>query len=152
MASQIAGKAQLYNTYGITVQRLAANLPQTATQNIFQIAGGRVLITTILGEVTTAVQAQANGLTLSHQNTAATLSTTFNSTPLESNGALVGNLISTNGLGTATLNLGSAVNQNNEIITQPGFIRLAAAASNTGQIRWTVTFIPFDTGASIVAV
>ena len=53
--------AQLFSL-GIHVQKAAATLPATTTQNIFTIGGGRVWVVALVGEVTTVIQNQANNL------------------------------------------------------------------------------------------
>ena len=45
--------------FGAKVDRAAASLPQTAQTAYFTVAGGRVLVTAIIGEVTTIIQGQA---------------------------------------------------------------------------------------------
>ena len=72
MASQIPGKALLLNDYGITVNRAAATLPQTATTNYFQITGGRVIVTNLIGSVTVATGATATTLAINYLNSAST--------------------------------------------------------------------------------
>ncbi|NUP23459.1 MAG: hypothetical protein HOZ81_46875, partial [Streptomyces sp.] len=45
---------------GSKVDRTTAALPQTTQSALFTVAGGRVIITSIVGEVTTVIQTQAN--------------------------------------------------------------------------------------------
>ena len=47
---------------GFRADKTSATLPASTTQNLFTIAGGRVLIKMLFGEVTTVVQAQACNL------------------------------------------------------------------------------------------
>src|SRR5689334_16854453 len=44
---------------GFRVDKTAATLPASATQNLFTVAGGRILLMGIFGEVTTVIQTQA---------------------------------------------------------------------------------------------
>lgn len=149
MASSIPGRQIRIAKYGITVTRNASNLAQTGNLNLFQITGGRVLITTIVGEVTTAIQAQANAVKLQATNASAT---TDMSGTADVNGLGVGVLFGINGTPSVAALLGASVPQNNEFIVASGFIRMNAAASNTGQMKWLVTYIPLDDGATVVAV
>ena len=57
---------------GIHVVKAAATLPATTTQTIFTVAGGRCLVSLLLGEVTTIVQAQANNLKVTSAPTTGT--------------------------------------------------------------------------------
>lgn len=60
--------AELFDAwYGLPVTGGARTLPATATGHLFTVAGGRVLVTAVIGSVTTAIQAQA--CTLSIGNT-----------------------------------------------------------------------------------
>jgi hypothetical protein len=54
---------------GIKVQRATAALPQTAAGSLFTIAGGKVLITSLVGEVTTVIQTQADNTKLTFDPT-----------------------------------------------------------------------------------
>lgn len=150
MASQISGNAQRTNVYGTRVDRATAALPQSTTATLFTVAGGRVIITTLVAEVTTAIQAQANALQIFSISTTGSVTTNLGAS-FESNGLALGNLITVPGVPATALSSGSTAVQGNEFITQPGLIRLTAAASNTGALRWTVTYIPLDSGATITA-
>lgn len=150
MSSGISGKAVRQSTYGTTVQRAASNLAQSGNLTLFTVTGGRVLLTTIVGEVTTAIQAQADAVKLQSVSTTGSITTDLCAT-VDVNGAAVGNLFGMTGTAATAAVLGSAVPQLNEVIMQPGIIRMNAAASNTGQMKWTVTYIPLDDGAVLTA-
>jgi hypothetical protein len=49
-------------TEGFLVERATAALPATTTANIFTITGGRIIVRGLVGQVTTAIQAQANAV------------------------------------------------------------------------------------------
>jgi|SRR6188508_1377428 len=151
MASGISGQALRRNLYGQSVTRAAANLPATTSGNLFSVSG-RVIVTTIVGQVVTAIQAQANAVKLEAFLTAAAAATDLCATA-ESNGQGVGKLFGITGaVGTAGV-FGYGVPQTNElVINGPGFIRLNTAATNTGTMSWTVTYIPLDDGAAVAAV
>ncbi len=151
MASGISGRAQRANVYGPTVSRAAGNLAQTGTLNLFQITGGRIILTTLVGQVTTAIQAQANAVKLQAINAGATITTDM-CTTVETNGLVVGTLLGITGTPSSAALVGAAVTQPNEMLIVPGFIRMNAAASNTGQMSWVLTYIPLDDGASVAAV
>lgn len=151
MASGISGQALRRNLYGQSVTRAAAALPATTSGNLFSVSG-RVIVTTIVGQVVTAIQAQANAIKLEAFLTAAAAATDLCATA-ESNGQGVGKLFGITGaVGTAGV-FGYGAPQTNElVINGPGFIRLNTAATNTGTMSWTVTYIPLDDGAAVAAV
>jgi hypothetical protein len=150
MSSQIPGTG-MRAAYGLRVDRAAANLPATTSGNLFSVSG-RILLTTIVGVVTTVIQAQANAVKLEAFLTSAAAATDMCAT-VDSNGQAVGKMLGITGTPSAAGIFGFAVPQNNEfIINGPGFIRLNTAATNTGQMSWSVTYIPLDSGATVAAV
>lgn len=153
MASQITGKAQLRNVYGITVVRATATLPATTSSNLFSVSG-RIILTTIVGQVTTAIQAQANLIKLEAFLTSAAAATDLsNATGTDATGQGIGKLFSITGTASVAGVFGYGVPQQNEVIVNgPGFIRLNTSATNTGSMSWTLMYIPLDDGASVAAV
>lgn len=151
MSTQIPGKQLLLAQFGTRVDRAAANLPATTSGNLFSVSGS-VLITTIVGTVTTAIQAQANAIKLEAYNTANAAATDICAT-VDSNGQVAGKLFGITGSTTAAAVFGYAVPRAPGIIVGgPGFIRLNTAATNTGQMAWTLTYVPLTPGASVAAV
>ncbi len=150
MSASIKGKVIRLSNYGQTVERAAGNLAQTGNLTLFTVTGGRVLLTTIVGEVTTVIQAQADAVKLQSVSTVGSIVSDLCAT-VDVNAAAVGNLLGITGTAATAAVLGSAVPQLNEMIMQPGVIRMNAAASNTGQMKWTVTWIPLDDAAVLVA-
>lgn len=139
--------------FGKTVTRAAANLPATATGGLFTVAGGRVAVTAIVGIVTTSIQAQANAIKL--VATPTTGSVNDLSGTAESNGLAAGGMVSPTGLAADALvkSTGGGVSgQRNPIIVAPGVIGLNTAATNTGQMRWIITYVPLEAGATVTAV
>lgn len=134
---------------GFTVERAAANLPQTAATSYFTIAGGRVLAW-ILGEVTTVIQNQACNTKLIHHPTTGTdmdLCAVLSVANKE-----VGTLFTITGIpGDAMLGGGQAARFQHPVVLKPGTVQLSTAASNTGATKWTVYYIPIDDGASVAA-
>lgn len=149
MASMVPGKALRNNLYGIRVDRAAAAIPQSVAGSLFTVAGGRVIVTTILGEVTTAIQAQATTMKLQHTQGA---TTTDVSATVDLTGQPVGALFSVPGAPASAATVGSGVAQNNEIILQVGTLKALTGASSTGAMKWTVFYVPLDDGATVVAV
>lgn len=151
MASGIAGKSLLQLGQGIAVSRATATLPATTSGNLFAVSGP-VLITSITGFVTTAIQAQANAIKLECFLTSAAAATDMCAT-VDSNGQGVGKIFGITGITTAAAIFGYAVPApGKQTLNGPGFIRLNTAATNTGSMSWTVTYVPLINGATVTAV
>lgn len=137
---------------GFRVDRAAAALPQTAQAALFTIAGGRVLVSSIVGEVTTIIQTQANNTKLVANPTTGTdvdLCAVLNISAKEA-----GTLFGITGLFSDALvgaNAGATVVPRNGIVLPIGTLDLSCAASNTGAIKWVLHYFPLDEGASVVA-
>ncbi len=150
MATQIAGRAQRLNNYGLTVTRAAANLPAGASGNLFSVSGP-IILTSIVGIVTTVIQTQANAIKLEAFLTSAAAATDMCAT-VESSAQAVGKMFGISGAIATAATFGFAVPQSNEfIINGPGFIRLNTAATNTGQMSWVANYIPLIDGAVLLA-
>lgn len=131
-------------------ERATDTLPQTTTEDLFTITGGRILVVQILGEVTTAIQNQANNTKLTLDVASGTdvdLCAVLNIANDE-----VGTLYGTTGVfGDAMLGAGQALQGPRPFICKPGAIELNCAASNTGSVKWTLFWIPLDAGAYVAA-
>lgn len=145
----------LYGTYGTRVERATAALPQTATSTLFTISTGRILVTSIFGEVTTVIQTQANNTKLTFDPTDAGATQDLcavNSITADA----VGTIYSITG--TPATAMSDALNMMppnlalaQPLLLKPGAILLDCAASNTGNVKWSITYIAYDTGAGLVA-
>jgi len=140
---------------GIKVQRATATLPQTAAGSLFTISGGKVLITSLVGEVTTVIQTQADNtkLTFDPTDTGATQDLCA---VLDITADAVGTMYSITGTPATAMQdalnfLPSSKVPAQPIVLKPGAILLDCAASNTGSVKWDLTYIPLDNGASVVA-
>jgi hypothetical protein len=149
MGNQIAGKAIRNAVYGIKLERAAAVLPATNNQSLFAISGGRVLMTTFVAEVTTAMSATVTNLKWTLVPTAGS------NIDLTANGLVtslgVGAQIALTTLGSAA-GTGAAVTQQNEIVMTSGTIRATTDATNTGAVKYTITYIPLDDGALVTVL
>ncbi|HJV15623.1 MAG TPA: hypothetical protein VJ625_17185 [Propionibacteriaceae bacterium] len=140
---------------GIKVSRATATLPQTTTSTLFTISTGRVLVTAIVGEVTTVIQTQADNTKLTFDPTAAGATQDLCAV-LDITADAVGTMYSITG--TPATALQDALNflPSNKVLAQPlilkpGSILLDCAASNTGSVKWDLWYVPLDDGASVVA-
>lgn len=153
MASQISGTSLRLNTYGLKVDKASATLPASTNQTLFTISGGRIILTGIVGEVTTAIQAQACNTKLTSAPTTGTAVDLC--AVLDITGDEVGCLYGITGT-FATAMVGS--NAGATVLPAPlgivipiGVIRLNTAATNTGATKWSMTYVPLDDGASVVS-
>lgn len=137
---------------GSKVVRDTATLPQTAAGSLFNVAGGKVLITSIVGEVTTVIQTQANNTKLTANPTTGT--SVDICAALDISADEVGALYGITGVFTDALQggaAGSVGQQDRGVVVNTGTIDLDCAASNTGSVKWVLTYIPLDTGAYVEA-
>lgn len=149
MSSQVAGKSLRNVNYGTRVFRAAAVLPATGNQTVFNIVG-RVLVTTMIGEVTTVMSATVTNLKATAVSTVGSIATDLTANAAVTSLA-VGNLYGISGIAATAANIGSAVQQSNELVIQPGVIRITTDATNTGAMTWSITYVPLDDGAAITA-
>lgn len=147
------GVAFLKSAFGVKVTNAAGKtLAGTGTGTLFTVAGGKVMVTSLVGEVTTVIQTQANAVKL--VATPTTGSVNDLSATVESSAAAVGSLFAPVGLAGDALvkSTGGGVSTlRNPIVVAIGTIGLNTAATNTGAIKWTLTYVPLDDGATVVA-
>lgn len=140
---------------GFRVDQPAATLPQTADTALFTITGGRVLLTAIIGEVTVVIQSQANNTKLKFNPTATGADQDLCAV-LSITGDAVGELYTISGtVGDALrsdllIGLNSLLGAGGLILAE-GDIELDCAASNTGEVGWSLWYYPLDLGATVAA-
>lgn len=137
----------------VKVSKASATLPQTSTQNIFTVSGGRVLVKALIGEVTVAVGA---GTTPDLKVTV--VPTTGTAVDIATDVVIasdeVGTLYSVEGDKTALLETSSGAittTVGNGFAVSPGVIRIATSESTAGATKWDCYFQPLDPGATIVS-
>lgn len=141
---------------GTVVTRATAALPQTTTASLFTVATGRVLLTSLVGAVTTVIQTQANNTKIVFDPTAAGATGDLCAN-LDITGDAVGTFYSITGTPATAMQDNLLYVPPNKalawpgIVLDPGAIALTCAASNTGSVSWTVTYVPLDTGATVAA-
>ncbi|MET8766327.1 hypothetical protein [Streptomyces sp. NPDC004658] len=139
---------------GTKVDRATAALPQTTQSPIFTVAGGRVLVTGLVGEVTTVMGATATNLKVTANPT------TGSDVDLAANAAVtskeVGSLITLPAASGSALVVkngggGGQFPAHNPYVVPVGTIDLVTDASDTGSVKWTLTYVPLDNGATVTA-
>ena len=151
MASGIPGQSLRFLNYGTLVSRAAATLPQGTNSPIFTIAGGRVILTTLVGQVTVVLGAVGNMKLIATPTVGAAqdmcavvaAGTLAAGTLLGITGAVGDAMVAQNGVMKGISYQG--------IIVDVGTINLSLSASSTGSVKWDLTYVPLDTGATIVA-
>lgn len=157
MASLIKGKDNRLISLGIKVEEPAAVLPATGTQHIFNVNGGRVLVTGLLGQVTTVCSGTATTVSIGTTPTVGTTNTTGLCTATAITSLEVGSLVSlplTKGALAVGANGGAGVQITGDggIVVPAGQIDVVTSATNTGAFKWTIFYVPIDDGANITAV
>lgn len=155
MAGFIQGSQLRLIEYGYQVLKTAQALPQTATGNLFTVTGGRVVVTSLVGTVSTAIQNQLCTLSLGTAPTVGTASATGIATAVTTIANLEAGthlyLPAAKGTLVANANAGAAAQMfaGSAYVVSAGTITWTTSASNTGAISWALTYIPLDTGASV---
>lgn len=137
---------------GLSVSRATAALPQTTQSALFTVTGGRIILTSIIGEVTTVIQTQANNTKIVSNPTTGTdvdLCAVLDITA-DQVGCLYG-ITGTFSDAMVGANAGATIIPARMIVIPVGTVDLSCAASNTGSVKWTLTYVPLDAGASVTA-
>jgi hypothetical protein len=135
---------------GKRVDKGSTAIAAISTKPMFTITGGRVLVTALVGEVaTTDLQAQANALTIDVDPTVGLPGAL--ATGIETNGALIGTTFSITGnpADAAIKNTGVAIGCVSPVIIPAGVITYATAADSTGEMKWSIWYIPIDPAAYV---
>jgi hypothetical protein len=139
---------------GKQVSKTAATLPATTTQNIFTIAGGRVMVMALVGEVTTICSATATNLK------ATSVPTTGSAVDIAANLAIAnfeaGAILVVEGDGTALIGTSAGAGFAPALNALPfilpiGVVRIETSATNTGATKWDMWYVPMDDGAFVVS-
>lgn len=140
---------------GIRVDRLTAALPQTATGSIFTVSGGRIVVTSLVGEVTTVLGATVTTLAVASTPTVGAQTTLASATAVTS--SAVGSwltLPATLGAALVVTPVAGAValpSLSLGLLVPVGSIQITTSASDTGFVKWSMTYVPLDDLATAVA-
>lgn len=136
----------------------------SGTTDLFTVASGVVLITSIVGKVTTAITV-ANTVKLVSNPTTGTSSDLCAATDLGTTDTPAGNLLSISGMPTASIISGIGAAQlfpvadvtvttggAKGIYVSPGVIQcVQTGTSIDGVIAWTITYVPIENDAAVTA-
>ena len=133
------------------VVRDTATLPATTQEALFTVSG-RIKVVSIIGEVTTVIQTQANDTKLIANPTVGAdvdmcavndISADAVGTLYHITGTLADAMVATTS--------GVGVYQAAPLIVTAGTIDLDCAATNTGSVKWTLTYEKIDANSNVVA-
>jgi hypothetical protein len=135
----------------IRVSRATDTLPQTATETIFEVEGGRIALLALIGEVTTAIQNQACNFSYVVDSDAGAADDLGSAVSVANLG--VGVYITAEGDGTAALTGGVGWGQAclTPVVVGPGAIQVTTSASNTGSVKYDLYYLPLDEAAYVTA-
>lgn len=153
MTAMLSGTQLRTVLYGNKVSRATAVLPAGATGHIFTVSGGKIVVTSLVGEVTVACDSTVTTLKVTSTPTTGTAVDLTSATAVTSKE--IGALIS------LPLTLGGALNVQNagagEVPGAVGFvvpignIDLITSATNVGSVKWILTWVPLDDAGTVVA-
>lgn len=138
---------------GKRIDRTTADVITGAAVPIYTVAGGRVLVTSLSGKVTTIIGAGATNAKFQFNPTTGTTNDICANLDIDADEA--GTLYSISGVASdAMLRSESGAIRNmsaNGLILDVGDIEFITAADRTGSISFQLFYIPLDNGATIVA-
>lgn len=156
MSNFIEGEDLRKLLYGVRVENSAGKtVPQNATSTIFTVAGGRVLVTSLTGKVTTVIGGTTPALKIVATPTTGTANDLCTAGTIT--GDEVGTQYSLPGPTGSALNIsgsgsGGVTGQTAPVVVVTGTIGANdSAADATGAIQWTLTYVPLDDGATVTA-
>lgn len=164
-----AQAAQLFaSNYGVLVTGGPKTLPASTTGHLFTVSGGRVLITSVTGVVSTAIQAQASTLSVGNTPTGGSASVASIAAAITSiSGLPVGTslaappfssgspaaLVASGANGVLTgVDTGVSLELGGICLVPAGTIDCTTSATDTGAVVWTVGYVPYDAGATVTAL
>lgn len=131
-------------------------LPQSVTQNIYTIAGGRILLVALFGEVTTVIQAQATTIKFTSTPTTGSAIDLNTATGSDLTGKEVGARVTpanppASGTAAVITNAGYTNLEPLHLVIPIGVISVTTVASSTGGLKYDLIYVPLDDGASVTA-
>jgi len=136
--------------YGQRAEKSTGTLAAT-TISLFTVAGGVVALTSIYGQVTTAITV-ANSYKLQANPTTGTTGDIVAATDIGTTDTPAGSLLGFDGVAASTIqqNPGVVPMLLRPIAVNTGVIESVSAGTD-GVILWVVTWVPLTTGATLVA-
>lgn len=158
MSNIVQGPQLRQLSRGIAVVKAAQTLPQTATATLYTVTGGAILVTGLIGVVTTVLPASDPVLSLGTAPTVGTAQTSGIATTTVLTSAEAGTLVTVAdavGLPTGLVVMataakgGAVVFPSKPFVVSAGTITWTTGASKTGAMKWYLTYLPLDDGAAV---
>lgn len=159
MSSMVKGTQQRQLELGYQIIKTGLTPPNSgSTSTLFTVAGGLVLVTSLIGRVTTVMSGTTGAIALGTAPTVGTANTAGIATAGVIGGAEVGTLVgplSSSGLGGGLVvgsskQAGASVWLTTPFVVNTGNITITTSvATMTGALSWYLTYVPYDTGASV---
>jgi len=142
---------------GIRVDKPSLLIGGISTKALFNVKVGRVLVRALIGEVTVAIQDQANAAKFRATPTVGSVADMCGAGATQN--MALGGLVScpctaanTAMIVTTTTGVGCVPGpQNGGVVVAVGTIGFNTAADNTGEMKFSVWYVPLDDGAYIEA-
>lgn len=150
MTVMIAGDQLRTLGFGTAVQKAYSPLV-VETKTLFTVAGGMCAITSLCGRVTTSITA-ANTVKLQSHPTTGTTKDICTATDIGTTDTVAGEILVVLLDAAAALAVGArGLKAGGGFVVETGTIEQVTATGADGGITWFLTYVPLNTGASIVA-
>lgn len=167
MANFIQGPQHRQLLLGRQVTSSLTAAPQSTSTTLFTVTGGMVMVTSIVGIVTTVIGSTTVNYNLTHTPTGGSAADLVAATACTSDAVgTIYSLVSgvatdllsiqnTSSLGTGgaaasdvpTVTYAQLLRQ--PIVLPAGAVKWKTSASTTGAVTWKMTYVPYDTGAAV---
>lgn len=156
MTVMISGPQIRQSMLGTKVDRTAATVPATTTANIFTVTGGRILVTSLVGTVTTVMSGTATTLSVGLVPTTGTAAAAGLAAAVAVTSKEVGTQVTLPATLAGNLFVGTNAGAGSQppasgVMVPAGAISITTSATNTGAMSWSITYIAYDDGASVAA-
>lgn len=154
MSTYISGAQIRALLLGVRVDKAASDVTD---KDLFSVDGGRVFITSFVGEVTTVIGggSQDIGLHFDPDDGGSNVVLADEATPLVIDADATGTFYTLNataaGDAVEELDVAYGAKLAKPILLGLGDIVLDGTGTETGAIKWTLTYIPLDDGAVVTA-
>lgn len=136
---------------GAPVSKSTGAITGNPTTNLFTVAGGEVLITSLWGKVTTALTTDSGTYAIQNDPTTGDTVVIVTATDLGTTDTAVGTVVGLDrGTTAASKFLRGGRTDLNAVVTT-GTVDFVGAASANGAITFYVTWVPLTDGATLVA-
>lgn len=152
MALPTTLKRRLVGELTRTTDKATGTLPQGTQAALFTVAGGRIELVSLVGEVTVIIEALYNPTRLVANPTTGVDTNICGYDDIS--GDAVASLWGITGLPgdeMVSSGAGATASMQRPVIIAPGTIDLSCIASGTGSVKWTAVWRPLDEGASLVS-